>query len=456
MENKTIAPWRYGVVFAGLCLAFILPDLGGFRLILLQSKKDLPLLYEIIFALVRITDAQTIREMAFFFLPPAIWLWLLLALPRRDRKFRFHLPGRSLGDPMLAICVFGLYAWASAVWASDSWETLRKAFLLSVSLGFGYLLIQQGKQLRKSITMSQSDAVAFWLFFFGIGGYFLLLLQSIFSMQVYDFIVSVAGLVMDQVPNDYEWLFEKQYKSPVFNVSFACYAVLFFLLAMLLRSRFVSITLFLGALLTTIIFSANESAKLGLILGVGIVLFLPRLPLWMQRGALWSLLLALTLHPFVIAWVLVDPPQFFYWVEGLMSSSLKIEPRFDVYAAFLVDIANHPWLGHGLHASRIDFPDLHGHGTQSYPHNYTLQLLVELGIIGLLLFVWVLGSLLHAIETLDERCRPYLQGAFFCALSPAAFNFDIWDAWWTPYLYIMMFLFVLFAPPARAPKPSVA
>ena len=320
-------------------------------------------------------------------------------------------------------------------------HSLGKAFLLCALVGCGYLLVQNSKNINVE-DFQRSGRIAKMFLILGIIGYLVVVFESFTHGVIYrNFWIHFAPLVTDSEPkfmNDFgkkgNWIHNAQYM---------VYALLLFPMAMLLQSKLARGLLLGFVFVSTLLLSANQSAMIGLLVGIGIVVVLPQLPERLQSIALWSLLGAFVIMPFVIA-LLAPAPQFVHHLDGVFES-LNATSRFDIYKATMMDIAAQPWFGYGRDMARINpfafqFIKIEAH----YPHNFILQVWLELGIFGLVLFIWFLGSVLQAIQRMNSQRRFYALGAFFCALSPITFSYNLWSSWVVALLCIITWLFFLF------------
>ena len=319
-------------------------------------------------------------------------------------------------------------------------QSFGKALLLCALTGCGYLLVQNSKNLKMK-DFQRGGRIATLFFIFGVAGYLLLVLESVTHGIIYrGFWNYVAPLLTDSEPKFLGII--KQNGHWTFNAQYMVYALLVFPMAMSLGSNIARGLLLGFVLASTLLLSANEAAKVGLLVGIGIVAVLPRLPERLQSVALWSLLCAFVVMPFLVA-MFVPAPQFIYDLDNKIAS-LNAAPRFELYKAAIMDIIAQPWLGYGRDAVRMDhFAFLLGKFAH-YPHNFTLQIWLELGILGLILFVWLLGVTLHSIRKMPSQYRFYTLGGFFCALCPIAFSYNLWSSWVIALFCITVWLFVLF------------
>ena len=392
--------------------------------------------YSVVF--VAMIFAAIFMPTKFFWLPPVALF--VLFITSRSWKWRFPIPALQLSNPLLALVAFASYATISSLWGGHSMQSLGKALLLCALAGCGYLLVQNSKNLNMK-DFQRGGRIAMLFFAFGILGYLLLLFESITYGVIYrSFWNYVAPLLTDSEPKFLSIIRENG--NWTFNAQYMVYALLTFPMAMSLGSKIAKGVLLGFMLASTVLLSANQAAMIGLLVGIGIVAVLPHLPERLQTVSLWSLLGAFIVMPFLIA-PFAPAPHFFYHLDNVFAS-LNVAPRFELYKATIMDIIAQPWFGYGRDAARIDhFAFLFGEFAH-YPHNFTLQIWLELGIFGLVLFVWLLGVTLHNIQKMPSQYRFYALGGFFCALSPIAFSYNLWSSWVIALFCITVWLFVLF------------
>ena len=393
--------------------------------------------FAFLFALVSLVAALTPR--GFYFLPLVSWLWLVVPPWRPRAWWRCRPPTIRPGDPLPVLCLLLCCAFVSAAWAQHPLEVLEKSLLVCLIVGSAWLLLECVRKLDAA-AFQPGGRMARLFLACTFGGLALLLLED-----------ASGGLLRDAIwlrlfPSDAA----RPYHGSLSNIGFMAYALLAFLMSMLLPSRLASVLLLFGVLGGTLILSDNQSAMVGLLLGIPIVLLLPHLPKRMQNVLPWLLLAATTLFPFLLAQF--TPPQLFHWLDESFASVYTVD-RFRIYSETWNDILARPWLGYGFHASRIlgDFAYAH-------PHNYAMQVWLELGIFGLCLYLWLLGCILRVIQALQRQWRFHAMGAFFCALCGGAFAYNAWHSYWLGMCCMLFCLFALFARspetqvnPARAP-----
>jgi O-antigen ligase len=102
--------------------------------------------------------------------------------------------------------------------------------------------------------------------------------------------------------------------------------------------------------------------------------------------------------------------------------------RFDIWSYAAARVAQQPWLGWGLDASRH-----FGLAVPLHPHNAAMQVWLELGAVGAALFATVWAALFAAVARIAGADR---SGAAACAGAAGAYftigalSFGVWQEWW--------------------------
>jgi O-antigen ligase len=175
------------------------------------------------------------------------------------------------------------------------------------------------------------------------------------------------------------------------------------------------------------------TAKLALILGAFAALVV-------YFGGRWAVLLlavpmlaATLLAPL---WPLALRPDWHEaWLAPLSGSGLH---RLYIWQFVAERIAEKPLLGWGMDAARSlpgqerTIPDGFGRVLQLHPHNFALQVWVELGLVGALAFAASIGLIVRAIAgmTADPIARAGAAATLVAAFVVASSSFGIWQNWW--------------------------
>lgn len=128
----------------------------------------------------------------------------------------------------------------------------------------------------------------------------------------------------------------------------------------------------------------------------------------------------------------------------------SVFPRLFIWKSAARHIAEAPLLGKGLNASRqlsteadrVLLPGNDGQGRlvepiPLHPHSAVFQVWLELGGVGALMLVLLLGRLLMRIPRLSTGSGAAAGiGAFFTGLAIAGISYGIWQSWWLSALWL--------------------
>jgi O-antigen ligase len=196
------------------------------------------------------------------------------------------------------------------------------------------------------------------------------------------------------------------------------------------------LALFIFILLIPTSLTDSRATRMALILGLATTVLSFIAPLMTRRG-LALLLLASVLCPFAVTTVFIQYPD---WIDKLPPSW---HHRVEIWDYMSYRIFEHPFLGWGLGtSSQLAFEQPHGDLYQyvkmaaPHPHNFIIQLWVELGLIGLILGFTFALYILHKAALYPSTIRPFAFGAWVAAwsISLVAYNF------WTDSLFAMFTL----------------
>ncbi len=209
----------------------------------------------------------------------------------------------------------------------------------------------------------------------------------------------------------------------------------------------------IGAALAIVILGGAKAAIAALIFGFGFALA----ALFMKRGAAiaFSLIVlgGFALMP-LIPGQLPDPLVSGKNFPDLPNSAVH---RISIWQTTAKHIAERPILGHGFDTSRAlygpatkirkyFFPDIperkwfnDAEPIPLHPHNLALQIWLELGFVGALLFAVFLLWVIRAIQnqTGEALERAALFGFFAAALLVAGISYGAWQTWWLTALLML-------------------
>ena len=191
--------------------------------------------------------------------------------------------------------------------------------------------------------------------------------------------------------------------------------------------------------------SESETAKLIYLLQI--VLF-PAF-LLAKRRAGWALgllfLASLWLMPLIADHILPLLPSFVQ--ERMSYGTLGI--RADMWSAFSSLIRNAPVLGHGVEASFVaakTYPDTPFDSSLldwGHPHNFSIQVWYELGLVGVALFSGLIVSFFSALKHVPDRFLPAILVTAASVWTVCLVSHGAWQAWWWCLVAILVLLWLI-------------
>lgn len=201
---------------------------------------------------------------------------------------------------------------------------------------------------------------------------------------------------------------------------------------------------FAGICVATVLVLANEAAKLAAVLGL-LVYVVVR---W-RAVLFWPVILL----PLAVG--IMSPMFFVNEVSNsqrcaLFNSKPSVAHRLSIYEFSSRNIFEKPFLGWGMDASRsipgggegvkiYDCVDRKGRSTTRelgdllplHPHNASLQVWLELGAVGVVIFVGLLGALILRWQRgyASGQGRPLIAGLFTAIFLVYNISFGLWQGW---------------------------
>lgn len=128
--------------------------------------------------------------------------------------------------------------------------------------------------------------------------------------------------------------------------------------------------------------------------------------------------------------------------------------RVEIWNFSVQRIAEKPLLGWGFDGSRYIgalYPDVSDTGRALmalHPHSAPLQIMLELGAVGAVVALGLLGWVAVRLHTTAGRARVLGQALFVSALAIGCVAFGLWQNWWLALIVSVALLFPLTAAPA--------
>lgn len=324
---------------------------------------------------------------------------------------------RTLRHPVvLPVCLFLIYLLASTLFfASDGWaKVLELKAIWAVTLVFTINLDPLDETFARRATR---------LFVFGFAASIAFLgLETLLGFPVFG---TVLGWDEDKIVGDV-------------GASMAPFAILAPIFLLALYRMFANVLLCLTAyavLFGLLLVSPMSAAFLALVvatLGFGLVwLFGPRLIVPLQiLGAAYILF-----SPLAVA----ELPT----TKQLRASDIQLPEswghRLNIWHFAAGESLDSPVFGQGFRASRgySDVRNVQGDNRQLmplHPHNFALQIWLELGVLGILILLWIWWAVTRVLLVLFQRAPPDVSAAivatFLALIVVSSLSFGFWQTWW--------------------------
>ena len=240
----------------------------------------------------------------------------------------------------------------------------------------------------------------------------------------------------------------------VMNRGIVCLVVSYFLSLFFLQNLPKKRRFLIGLIFTTIILiplSLSQSQSGQLLLGLGLIVFLLA-PL--KYRFTYPLMSAA-----IIAGILLTPliaPLLFH---GLMDYAQANPWLHDAYIgnrteiwAFVMDYAmQNPLYGFGIEATKY-VPEFkhdyvfHHQKTILHPHNFSVQIWIEFGVLGAIIFSCLFAYILQKISTLNHHHnRKITTTTFLTLLLFASMTYGLWQSWWLGEIIFTLGICCLFS-----------
>ena len=318
------------------------------------------------------------------------------------------------GGVFIAAFIFLLYAIISSIWSVNEEYSLISALKIIVLSLVGFIFVnfcrkQQGGSFVYAFVLS----IVIALFEFFSGGILTMLFRNMIGSS------------------------ETVFDPYLLNRGVAFLAVFFWVVIAIKGRSFWSVTFF-AAFLAVAIMSESMSAKLAFICSAiaFLVSYFSRGFLdYLMMGAVVILMIAAPIVS-VVTYINISHEK----REGL-NIPLSAEHRLYIWKFSLEKTKENKMLGHGFNAARyVDGADeyivgkeyMDWHNIPSHPHSNVIQLLLELGSLGLVLYMMVIITIfvIIKIRIRDDFVRASAIAMLISYLVVGMTGFGMWQEWW--------------------------
>lgn len=193
-----------------------------------------------------------------------------------------------------------------------------------------------------------------------------------------------------------------------------------------LRAGLISLTL-----LSSLLIYSSQAALLGLCLGL-VIFGLTYYKATPVIRLIFIGIAVLTLSAPILAPLLYqNQPEF---IQGFQTAA--VPQRIVIWNASAIEAMESPVTGHGFLATQTRGSSFLEHTTDYpwkrvlHPHNFALQIWIELGLIGILFFLTALFFTYRRLSTSPRALQAYIASTFASIIAIGGVSYSLWQTWW--------------------------
>lgn len=373
---------------------------------------------------------------AFAFAGPVIGLifYSLYAI-RAPKKPRF------ISSVWIYPLIILLLAFGSSLWALAPEETIKRSWKLISILIPGTLLILFTLSIPRDFFKKRHGVV--------LGGIFLFVTLCLSLEYLLDFPLYrlVSGL------NKTDTVEAHVLNRSVVSVTILLFPVIFLVKRLTGKALLPIAVVFIAAYTPLLFLTDSQSALFAFAGGLLFFLFFPYRQKWLWTTFTFLVVFFFLAAPFLAIWafdyadIVHDAPLMYAASAG---NRLEIWDYVSRYAL------QNPLLGYGIEATRaveaFDTQEIFQKGrTILHPHNVFLQIWIEFGLLGVIVFSGLIIHLFRQIGCLPPQDKKACIPGLVAALSVSLTGYGFWQSWWIGFLIFLTTISVL---AIRAPDHS--
>ena len=373
-------------------------------------------------------------------LAPLFIVTALMALALSDESRRIYLLfPRSLS---MLVAAFASFAAISAIWSIDPGSSLRSTLIIGLTGFGGLVLVVCAARLEQSQREFFEKAIVAG----GAAGLIIILFEHSTDWTLTRFMVQLKGGPTEETSK----------MAATFNAGMAICAIYFWPWLLVIQKKF-GFWPMLSALCLAVLamfMGSVETPLLAMVIGIVVAMgsYISRKKIFVLFA---TLIVMGTLSAPLLPGALPNPETETSRYPSLSHSALH---RLSIWRTAGERISEHPVLGFGMNATRhlydksdrvkriydTDNPDKKSWYNNFEPiplhtHNGILQIWLELGGVGALLFLAVLLAILKLAyeRTSDKRSSAAALGMMTSVLFIYSASFGPWQSWWHAGLWLL-------------------
>ena len=217
------------------------------------------------------------------------------------------------------------------------------------------------------------------------------------------------------------------------------------------KAKYFLITIMTLSTLLMLSLTQSQSGQMAFALGVLMMFVFPHR--YKHAYSILSILIicAMLLTPWIVDMLyplLIDDAQTIPWLKDGYASN-----RIEIWNFVMKYAQNSPLYGYGIEATRniiFTHDQLHHNSpTVLHPHNFSIQLWMEFGIVGITLGAILFTFLIDKISQLDIQSRKIIIAVFVATLSVASIGYGLWQSWWLGEFLFLISLCLIVSKPQQ-------
>ena len=332
------------------------------------------------------------------------------------RVYRGSWPQLHIASFLWVSGLFGLMA-LTTFWAVDPVESLERTLKTAPVLFGGALLLSLALKER-------GDVFSAWFPFAFLMAGAVLLIELYAGAPFYH-------LVHERIPGDVN-LFYLNRSASLLMILAPLAATCTQQAAWNPQIKYALYALYIVLIAAALYRTDSQSAQLGIIVGAALYFFFP-----VKMRAAWiglaaCLALGILATPWIAQYMFKIMPAYAENSEfATQGSGLA---RLEIWDSIGRKALERPFMGYGVEATRVMEFDLkmlyHNRPNAMHPHNFALQLWIELGIWGALFAAAFFAWVLRAAQRLEPAYARASLAVLFTAISVAATGYGLWQGMW--------------------------
>ncbi|MCK5384632.1 MAG: O-antigen ligase family protein [Alphaproteobacteria bacterium] len=317
--------------------------------------------------------------------------------------------------------VISILCLLSVIWSISPMQSIEDAFKVTALLMFGGLLVSSFKALEIEDFKSYG-----WLFPAGV-----LIAAMLCAFDLCN------NLVIYKIFHN----FDVKTNTSVMNRGIICCVFAYFLSLPLIQylnwneSRKFLLTAVTGIMMVIMLF-LSQSQTGQLVFAIGLVLFFTFPVRWRMSYILLGLGLfaAMLTTPIIVSflydYLVIDYEETNFWIR-----EAYIGNRVEIWFFVMKYAVNNPLYGYGIEAtnyvSHFDFAHIYNEkNTVLHPHNFSVQIWMEFGLLGIVVATGILNALLYALYHIEDLpVRKTLTVLFIVTLLVSSMTYGLWQSW---------------------------